>query len=217
MHKLLDINENYGKDIMMHYSGSVVYDRAREEYMLIDEVDWSNGEDCIKIFYMDTHKATHTRTYSLKEINENIQAVSLMDGYVNLNGYCVHLERNIDGKFKKTTTLGNTQLVVLGTAYARINRKRTKSRLDAYICLKALKNRYYTFREAVKAIDDMFSVALSPSIALVKQPVEEGKSPVHMVYHDLYLGELVDDEVKFVSAEVRELVIDQIKELGYAA
>jgi len=114
--------------------------------------------------------------------------------------------------------MNNTSVQVLGTAYAHVNNKRVKRKLDAYICMKALKSKYYTLQEGLDKLQGMFSVALSPSIALVKQPAEKPEEErVHIVYYDVYVGEITDGVIKFEDPEIQELVIDQIKELGYAA
>lgn len=216
MHKLLDIQEEYARDMQLHYSQCVLYDTVRNEFMLVHDFE-PRGDDEVRLYYYDAKKIGQKRTYSLSEISETVKAVSLDDGYVNLNGYTLLTERTIDGKYKKSTAMNNTGVQVLGTAYAHVHNKRVKLKLDAYVCMKALKSKYYTFNEGLKKLETMFSVALSPSIALVKQPVAEGEEPVHVVYYDVYVGELVDGQIKFESQEVQELVIDQIKELGYAA
>lgn len=216
MHKLLDIQEEYARDLHLHYSQCVLYDSERNEFMLARDFE-ARDDNRVSLYYMDAKKNDQRRTYDLDEFNEHVKAVSLDDGYVNLNGYTLLTERTIDGKYKKTTAMNNTAVHPLGTAYAHVNNKRTKQRLDAYVCMKALKSKYYTLPEALKKLDTMFSVALSPSIALVKQPVKEGDEPVHIVYYDVYLGEIVDGRIKFVAPELEQLVIDQIKELGYEA
>lgn len=217
MHKLLDINEDYGRDIQLHYSQAVLYDKGRNEFMLLNQTE-ERGEGKVRLYYMDAKKTENTRTYTMEEIRENVKAVSLDDGYVNLNGYALLCERTIDGKYKKTTAMNNTSVQVLGTAYAHVHNKRVKRKLDAYICMKALKSRYYTLQEGLDKLQGMFSVALSPSIALVKQPAEKPEDEkVHIVYYDVYVGEITDGVINFEDPEIQELVIDQIKELGYAA
>lgn len=216
MHKLLDIQEDYARDLQLHYGQCVLYDKEHNEFMLLREVE-DHGDDEVRLFYMDAKKNDRRKTYHLDEISDNVKAVSLADGYVNLNGYALLTERTIDGKYKKSTAMNNTSVQVLGAAYAQVYGKRVKRRLDAYVCMKAIKSKYYTYQEALKKLDTMFSVAMSPSLALVKQPVEEGECPVHIAYYDVYVGEITDTGIKFVSPDIEELVIDQLKELGYEA
>lgn len=218
MHKLLNIKEEYVRDYGMHYNGAVWCDTRDSSFMLIREIEERpKGE--IRIHFVNSKKEMDTKTTTKEEVNEHFKAVSLSDGYINLNGYCLYAERVIDGKYKKTTTMQNTAVTPLGTLYVRVNNKRVKRELDAYTCMKALRNIRYTFPEAVKLLreDRMFSVAITTNIALLKQPVKAGDDKIHAVYLGVYLGEVKDECIDFVDDKIKALVIEQLQENGYAA
>jgi len=218
MHQLLDIREDYARDVHMHYTGSVWLDKEDNEFMLIRDVEEARDK-CIVLHYTNSKKEPHTKKVALSDLYGRFSAVQLQDGFINLNGYCLLTERIIDGKYKKVTTLNNTIVHPLGAAFSRVNEKRTKRELDSYVCMKALLNVYYSFDDALQKLrsGSMFSAALSSSIAMLKQPVKDGEDRVHLTYFDVYIGEVVDGQVKFEDESVRELVIDSLKELGYAA
>lgn len=215
MHKLLDIREDSTRDIQMHYAGAILYDTKTTEYM--NALEFGGNPREMVISYKDSKKQYQTKTMSVETFCDRVKAVCVYDGYVNLNGYCLFLERTIDGKYKKTTTTNNTTVEPLGKTYIRINNKRVKREIDAYTVLKAMKEQYYTFPEALKATGKMFSVAMSPALAIVKQPLPEEDYKLHVVYDKVYVGEIQEGKIKFDSDLVRELVIDQLKEVQYEA
>lgn len=215
MHKLLDITEDSTRDIQMHYAGAILYDKNTSEYMEALEFGGNRGE--MVISYRNSKKEHKTKTMSITDFCDTVKAVCVYDGYVNLNGYCLFLERTIDGKYKKTTTTGNTTVDPLGKTYIRAHNKRVKREVDAYTVLKAMKSTYYTFPEALKSLTNKFSVAMSPSLALVKQPLPEDCYKVHVVYDKVYVGEVKAGVISYDSDLVRELVIDQLIEVKYEA
>lgn len=215
MHKLLDIQEDSVRDVQMHYAGAILYDKETTEYMLVQE--FGGNERSMALMYLNSKKERKDKCMPIAEFCERVKAVCVYDGYVNLNGYCLFLERTIDGKYKKTTTVNNTTVDPLGKSYIRIHNKRVKREIDAYTVLKAMKGVYYTFPEALKASDNMFSVAMSPALAMVRQPLPDDTYKVHVVYDKVYVGEVRDGEIQFDSALVRELVLDQLKEVKYEA
>lgn len=215
MHKLLDIQEDSTRDLQMHYSGAILYDTDTTEYMLVHEFGGSPKE--VYLHYWNSKKERKEKSMPLKELCERVKAVCVYDGYVNLNGYCLFLERTIDGKYKKTTTTNNTSVEALGKLYIRVNNKRVKREIDAYTVLKAMKGKYYTFPEALYASEKMFSVAMSPALAIVKQPLPEDKYKLHVVYDKVYIGEVKDSKIEFANDLVKELVIEQLQEVKYEA
>lgn len=215
MHKLLNITEDSTRDIQMHYAGAILYDSKTSEYMNCLEFGGTVRE--MVISYKDSKKQNQTKTMAVEDFCERVKAVCVYDGYVNLNGYCLFLERTIDGKYKKTTTVNNTSAEPLGKTYIMANNKRVKREIDAYTVLKAMKQQYYTFPEALAASDKMFSVAMSPSLALVKQPLPDDEYKMHVVYDKVYVGEIEEGVIKFESDLIRELVMDQLKEVCYEA
>lgn len=215
MHKLLNIQEDSTRDVQMHYAGAILYDTETTEYMLARE--FGGHSDSMCILYKNSKKESKEKTMPLDKFCERVKAVCVYDGYVNLNGYCLFLERSIDGKYKKTTTTNNTSVEPLGKTYIRVHNKRVKREIDAYTVLKAMKHVYYDFYAAIKQSEIMFSVALSPLMAIVKQPLPDNAYKLHLVYDKAYVGEIEDGKVKFVSDLVEELVTEQLKEVGYAA
>ncbi|MCW8826504.1 MAG: hypothetical protein OQK78_08775 [Gammaproteobacteria bacterium] len=217
MPRLLDIREDYVRDLNMHYTGSVWKDLTDSSFMLI--MDVQEHRDGVRIVYQDSKKDEQFKSCSMEELRERFKAISLEDGFINLNGYCLYAERTIDGKYKKTTTLNNTSVEPLGHTYIRVNNKRVKRNLDAYTCMKALKAMYYSFDDALRKIEngEMFSVAMSDRMAIVKQPVADDTDRAHVVYYDVYVGEIKDQQIQFVDEAVRGLVIEQLEEVGYAA
>lgn len=213
MHKLLDIQEDSTRDMQMHYAGAILYDKETTEYM--EAIEFGGSAREMVIAYRNSKKEHKTKTLPLDVFCERVKAVCVYDGYVNLNGYCLFLERTIDGKYKKTTTTSNTSVDPLGKTYIRVHNKRVKREIDAYTVLKAMKEQYYTFPEALEAIKKMFSVAVTPAIALVKQPLPDNNEKVHVVYDKVYVGEVQDGNIKFDDDLVRELVIDQLREVHY--
>lgn len=212
--RLLDIKEDSARDLSMHYSGAILYDEKTSTYMAVQEIEGNNER--VKVYFKDSRKVDQRLDVAMKYVCENIKAVDLADGFVNLNGYALYLEREIERRYKKVTTTGNTMIEPLGKAYISVNKKKVKRQIDAYTVLKAMQSRYYGFNEAVSRTQSMFSVAMTPQLALVKQPVTEGPEPIHVVYNTVYIGRIDGENISFESQELRELVLDQLKEVGYA-
>lgn len=216
MHTIYPINEDYGRDIEMHYSSGFLQENATGKVFQVAGID--SFESSATLFLQNPRRRTiNTGRISAKEFSDKFSAIHLEDGYVNLRGYCVYIERTVERRFKKGTATSNTGLHVPGCLFARMDNKRHKRRIDAYVVLKALKGEFYTWAEALKKLDNMFSVALTPALCLFKLPVYDKEPVIGVAYHNMFIGHLVDEVIKFKDSQIEELIIQQLREAGYEA